>query len=116
MYFDEVYHARTAMEMLAGREYYEWTHPHLAKEAMAASIVLFGDVRAIGTASDPPPDAEAFAVDGDGSRAYARGGLVTTIGANGSRADVGHYARTAPLVAPPPHPPVAPAPATGAAR
>ncbi|OLC53994.1 MAG: hypothetical protein AUH85_12785 [Chloroflexi bacterium 13_1_40CM_4_68_4] len=99
MYFDEVYHARTAMEMLAGREYYEWTHPHLAKEAMAASIVLFGDVRAIGTASDPPPDAEAFAVDGDGSRAYARGGLVTTIGANGSRADVGHYAGTARLVA-----------------
>ncbi|TMD62118.1 MAG: phospholipid carrier-dependent glycosyltransferase [Chloroflexi bacterium] len=99
MYFDEVYHARTAMEMLAGREYYEWTHPHLAKEVMAASIVLFGDVRAVGTASDPPPDAEAFAVDGDGSRAYARGGVVTAIGPSGARADIGTFDGTARFVA-----------------
>ena len=91
MYFDEVYHARTAMEMLAGREYYEWTHPHLAKEAMAAAIVAFGDVRAVGTLAVPPTDAEAFAVDGDGARAYARNGVVTVVVANGSRADVGLY-------------------------
>ena len=99
MYFDEVYHARTAMEMLAGREYYEWTHPHLAKEAMAASIALFGDVRAVGTSSDPPADADAFAVDGDGARAYARQGVVTVIRADGVRTDVGLYAGTARLLA-----------------
>ena len=45
-HFDEVYHARTAMEFLQGWRYgishdiYEWTHPHLAKYAMADGIVL----------------------------------------------------------------------------
>jgi hypothetical protein len=49
MHFDEVYHARTATEFLQGWRYgeshdiYEWTHPHLAKYAMAAGIVLWGD-------------------------------------------------------------------------
>jgi dolichyl-phosphate-mannose--protein O-mannosyl transferase len=49
MHFDEVYHARTAMEFLQDWEYgepqgiYEWTHPHLAKYGIAAGIVLFGD-------------------------------------------------------------------------
>ncbi len=49
MYFDEVYHARTAMEFLQDWRYgephdiYEWTHPHLAKYAMAVSIALLGD-------------------------------------------------------------------------
>ena len=48
MHFDEVYHARTATEFLQSWRYgeshdiYEWTHPHLAKYAMAAGIVLFG--------------------------------------------------------------------------
>ncbi|HEX5826749.1 MAG TPA: phospholipid carrier-dependent glycosyltransferase [Candidatus Limnocylindrales bacterium] len=47
MHFDEVYHARTATEFLQVWRYgldqsiYEWTHPHLAKYAMAAGIVLF---------------------------------------------------------------------------
>ncbi len=47
MHFDEVYHARTATEFLQDWRYgishsiYEWTHPHLAKYAMAAGIVLF---------------------------------------------------------------------------
>ena len=41
MHFDEVYHARTAAEFLQDWRYgidhdiYEWTHPHLAKYAMA---------------------------------------------------------------------------------
>jgi hypothetical protein len=49
MYFDEVYHARTAMEFLQDWRYgmphsiYEWTHPHLAKYAMALGIEAFGD-------------------------------------------------------------------------
>ena len=48
MEFDEVYHARTATEFLQDWRYgiehdiYEWTHPHLAKYAMAAGLVLWG--------------------------------------------------------------------------
>ena len=48
MHFDEVYHARTAAEFLQDWRYgidhdiYEWTHPHLAKYAMAAGLVLWG--------------------------------------------------------------------------
>ncbi len=48
MYFDEVYHARTATEFLQDWEYgqphaiYEFTHPHLAKYAMAWGIRLAG--------------------------------------------------------------------------
>ena len=47
MHFDEVYHARTSTEFLQAWRYgishniYEWTHPHLAKYAMAAGIVTF---------------------------------------------------------------------------
>ncbi len=49
MHFDEVYHARTAAEFLQDWRYgeshdiYEWTHPHLAKYAMAAGLVLWGE-------------------------------------------------------------------------
>jgi hypothetical protein len=55
MYFDEVYHARTATEFLQDWRYgmphaiYEFTHPHLAKYLMAAGIVAFGDDRVTGT-------------------------------------------------------------------
>ena len=51
MHFDEVYHARTATEFLQDWRYglshdiYEWTHPHLAKYAMAVGIMAFGDDR-----------------------------------------------------------------------
>jgi hypothetical protein len=51
MHFDEVYHARTATEFLQDWRYglshsiYEWTHPHLAKYAMAVGIELWGDDR-----------------------------------------------------------------------
>src|SRR3989344_5285798 len=54
-YFDEVYHAFTATEMLKGNPQawewwnpnppdvaYEWTHPPLAKEFMVAGMWLFG--------------------------------------------------------------------------
>ncbi len=69
MYFDEVYHARTAFELLAQREPYEWTHPHLAKEIMALGILAFGDDRVVAT--EPVPERTvAFAVAGDGTRAY----------------------------------------------
>src|SRR5439155_3496548 len=55
MHFDEVYHARTATEFLQDWRYgephsiYEYTHPHLAKYAMAAGIVAWGDDRVTGT-------------------------------------------------------------------
>jgi hypothetical protein len=54
MYFDEVYHARTAMEFLQDWRYddphsiYEYTHPHLAKYAMALGIEMLGDHRVTG--------------------------------------------------------------------
>jgi predicted membrane-bound dolichyl-phosphate-mannose-protein mannosyltransferase len=69
MYFDEVYHARTAMELLAEREPYEWTHPHLAKEVMALGILAFGGDR-VEAREDAPRGATAFAVSNDGMRAY----------------------------------------------
>ena len=49
MHFDEVYHPRTATEFLQDWRYglshdiYEWTHPHMAKYAMAAGLVAFGE-------------------------------------------------------------------------
>jgi hypothetical protein len=57
MHFDEVYHARTATEFLQDWRYgishdiYEWTHPHLAKYAMAGGIVAWGDDRVSATSS-----------------------------------------------------------------
>ncbi len=61
MHFDEVYHARTAAEFLQAWRYgdshsiYEWTHPHLAKYAMAGGIVLWGGdhVEATGDLDEP---------------------------------------------------------------
>ncbi len=55
MYFDEVYHARTALEFLQHWRYgyphgiYEYTHPHLAKYLMAASVDLTGGNRVVAT-------------------------------------------------------------------
>ena len=49
MHFDEVYHPRTATEFLQYWRYdishdiYEWTHPHLAKYAMALGLMAFGE-------------------------------------------------------------------------
>lgn len=42
MYFDELYHARTAYEHLTGMEPYENTHPPLGKVFIMAGIALFG--------------------------------------------------------------------------
>jgi len=71
MYFDEVYHARTAFELLAQREPYEWTHPHLAKEIMALGILAFGDDRVVAREPLPPIKAPtAFAVGNDGTRVW----------------------------------------------
>ena len=65
MHFDEVYHARTATEFLQDWRYgishniYEWTHPHLAKYAMAGGIVAFAghDVAATSDLGVPVRDA-----------------------------------------------------------
>jgi dolichyl-phosphate-mannose--protein O-mannosyl transferase len=40
--FDEVYHARTAMEYIQGISPYEWTHPPLAKLLAALGILAWG--------------------------------------------------------------------------
>ena len=96
MHFDEVYHARTATEFLQDWRYgqphaiYEFTHPHLAKYAMAVGLIAFGDDRVtaqreLGTAvqdvlveprwTDPSlPDGRAgdrfYVAGGDQLRAY----------------------------------------------
>jgi predicted membrane-bound dolichyl-phosphate-mannose-protein mannosyltransferase/Gpi18-like mannosyltransferase len=75
MYFDEVYHARTAFELLAEREPYEWTHPHLAKEIMALGILAFGDDRVVEHEPLPPQGIPtAFVVGNDGTRVSVTNG------------------------------------------
>ena len=65
MYFDEVYHARTATEFLQHWEYgephaiYEYTHPHLAKYAMAWGIAPRRRQQVSGTADLGRPVADA---------------------------------------------------------
>ena len=41
-YFDEIYHARTAYELLHDDTVYEWTHPPLGKIIMSWFVGLFG--------------------------------------------------------------------------
>lgn len=41
-YFDEVYHAKTALEYLNGEPPTEWVHPPTAKLLIAAGVALFG--------------------------------------------------------------------------
>lgn len=41
-YFDEIYHARTAYEMINGLYCYENTHPPLGKAFIAVGILIFG--------------------------------------------------------------------------
>ena len=122
MHFDEVYHARTATEFLQDWRYgmphdiYEWTHPHIAKYAMAAGLIVAGDdrvtaQRSLGTtvrdvlvepqwvdSSRPsPPSGDRFYVaGGDELRAYdlVTRGLITTWSVPGASAltldPVGH--------------------------
>ncbi|MGI5898433.1 MAG: glycosyltransferase family 39 protein [Christensenellales bacterium] len=42
MYFDEIYHARTAFEHIHGMQWYETTHPPLGKAFMSFCIMLLG--------------------------------------------------------------------------
>ena len=42
IYFDEIYHARTAYEHLHGQAPYETTHPPLGKLMMSVGIAIFG--------------------------------------------------------------------------
>ncbi|MEX1334070.1 MAG: phospholipid carrier-dependent glycosyltransferase [Candidatus Limnocylindrales bacterium] len=89
MYFDEVYHARTATEFLQHWEYgephdiYEFTHPHLAKYAMAWGIRLAGGNGVTGEADLGMPVSDAVIEprwapdDGDrrnGDRLYVAAG------------------------------------------
>jgi hypothetical protein len=66
MHFDEVYHARTATEFLQDWRYglshdiYEWTHPHLAKYAMAGGLVAWGDDRVSATSDLGVPVRDAL--------------------------------------------------------
>lgn len=41
-YFDEIYHARTAKEMVDGTSIYETSHPPLGKVMMSWSVAVFG--------------------------------------------------------------------------
>ena len=79
MYFDEVYHARTATEFMQQWAYgephdiYEFTHPHLAKYAMAWGIRLAGGNEISGTADLGMPAQDVviekrWAPDDDGGR------------------------------------------------
>ncbi len=66
MYFDEVYHARTATEFLQDWRYglqhdiYEWTHPMLAKYAIAGGITLFSDDKVTATNDLGVPVKDAY--------------------------------------------------------
>ena len=89
-HFDEVYHARTAMEFLQGWRYgiphdiYEFTHPHLAKYAMAEGITYLGDNKVTATAQlggsvsdvlvEPRWDDPGLPNDRAGDRFYVAGG------------------------------------------
>lgn len=65
MHFDEVYHARTATEFLQDWRYgishdiYEWTHPHLAKYAMAGGLVAWGNDRVTASSEIGAPVVDA---------------------------------------------------------
>ncbi len=86
MHFDEVYHARTAIEFLQHWTYgephaiYEYTHPHLAKYAMAVGIDLLGDNQVVaeadlGTAvGDAAVEPRWDEPGGSGPGALTRGG------------------------------------------
>ena len=89
-HFDEVYHARTAMEFLQGWRYgipheiYEFTHPHLAKYAMAEGITYLGDNKVTSTTQlggsisdvlvEPRWDDPGLPSDRAGDRFYVAGG------------------------------------------
>ncbi len=65
MHFDEVYHARTAAEFLQDWRYghphyiYEYTHPHVAKYAIAGGLVAFGNDQVVSSSELGVPVAAA---------------------------------------------------------
>lgn len=73
MHFDEVYHARTAAEFLQAWRYgiphdiYEFTHPHLAKYAMAAGMTLAAGPSSQSVESPGGPVASALVVPAQGA-------------------------------------------------
>jgi predicted membrane-bound dolichyl-phosphate-mannose-protein mannosyltransferase len=66
MYFDEIYHARTAGEYIQGEESYEYTHPPLGKELMALSLKAFSGW-GVERGGDAPAGLDAGVVDSDGT-------------------------------------------------
>ncbi|HET7728238.1 MAG TPA: phospholipid carrier-dependent glycosyltransferase [Candidatus Limnocylindrales bacterium] len=106
MHFDEVYHARTATEFLQHWRYgishdiYEWTHPHLAKYAMALGLVAFADQGLAGRSDlgvpvrdaviEPRRDS-AFDPAGAGDRIWAATGSELVAYDLGSRAAVARW-------------------------
>jgi hypothetical protein len=80
MYFDEVYHARGATEFLQDWRYgiphdiYEWTHPMLAKYAIAGGIALFDDYRVTATADLGVPVKDAIVEEAWGTDTGTVGG------------------------------------------
>jgi predicted membrane-bound dolichyl-phosphate-mannose-protein mannosyltransferase len=68
MYFDEIYHARTAGEYIAGKEAYEYTHPPLGKEMMALSTLAFSGW-GVDEPGRPPAAFDGGIVDSDGTTA-----------------------------------------------
>ena len=67
MHFDEVYHARSAMEFLADwehgwtRDVYEWTHPMVAKYLIAAGMEV-ADPNKVAASTPLPRSSPALAV------------------------------------------------------
>jgi hypothetical protein len=94
MHFDEVYHARTAIEFLQDWRYgephaiYEYTHPHLAKYAIVEGVDLLGNNRVVAESDlgtpvrdaaieprwDVPPGTGAGAMTRGGERLYVATG------------------------------------------
>jgi predicted membrane-bound dolichyl-phosphate-mannose-protein mannosyltransferase len=66
MYFDEIYHARTAGEYLEGKDAYEYTHPPLGKELMALSTAAFSGWGAA-DAGDAPALLDSGVADSNGT-------------------------------------------------
>ena len=110
MYFDEVYHARTATEFLQDWRYgevhsiYEYTHPHLAKYIIAAGIVAFGrnEVSATAELGFAARDATVeTAWDPAGANGPRRGDRLYVSGPDGVRAyDLASRAPIATIVLP----------------
>ncbi len=117
MHFDEVYHARTATEFLQFWRYgephdiYEYTHPHFAKYAIAAGIVVAGNNRVTATSDIGAPALDAVieprwdtasAADGTGSAATGAGGdrIYVATGSDVQAYDLSSRALVATIAAP----------------